>query len=244
MSFTVYPAIDVREGRVVRLQQGDFNREQSYAVDPESLATDYATQGATWLHVVDLDASKTGEFKIGPVLRRVSVHQNMHVQIGGGVRNESDIRERLAAGASRVVVGTTAVREPERVIEWIEKFGAEHICVALDTRQSADGIWRLPIHGWTEDGGAELFSLLTQFAGAGLKHLLCTDIARDGMLGGVNAPLYGEMAAQFPSVLIQASGGVKSLGDIRVARAAGACGVVVGKALLENRFSMSQALQC
>lgn len=243
MSFILYPAIDVRGGRVVRLRQGDFARELRYDDDPLALARRYAEAGATWLHLIDLDAARVGGYTLTVLLERIVEETGLRVQTGGGVREGVDIARMLSAGAARVVVGSLAVREPRRAIEWIAHFGAEKVAVALDTRADADGVWRLPVHGWTEAGEQRLFDRLELFLEAGLRHLLCTDIARDGMLAGPNLDLYRELHARAPGVALQASGGVREVADLIAAREAGCSGVVLGRALLEGRIGLDEALE-
>lgn len=243
-AFTAYPAIDVREGRVVRLRQGDYARETRYAEDPFALAMAYADAGASWLHLVDLDAARSGGYTLEPLLRRIAEDGRLRVQTGGGVRDADAIEAMLRAGAARVVVGSLAVREPERVAAWMRDYGAERIVVALDTRQDEGGVWRLPIHGWTERAEADLDTCLHRYRAAGAKHLLCTDIARDGMLLGPNLALYRDILARGDGFALQASGGVRDAADVAAARAAGCAGVVLGKALLEGRLCMAEALAC
>lgn len=240
--FTVYPAIDVRDGRVVRLQQGDYARETRYDDAPFDLAHRYGQQGATWLHLVDLDAARAGGYTLAPLLRRLRRETRLRVQTGGGVRSRRDVEEILEAGAERVVVGSLAVREPDTVLDWLARFGRDRITVALDARQDGAGTWRLPTAGWTQDSGVELHALLARYVANGLSHLLCTDIDRDGMLAGPNLALYRAIAAVAPQVRVQASGGVRDAGDVAAAREAGCAGVVLGKALLEGRLTLADAL--
>ena len=242
--FTVYPAIDVRAGRVVRLRQGDYRQETRYDDDPLTVARRYADAGATWLHLVDLDAARVGGYTLHGLLRDIVEQTGLNVQTGGGIRDREGMTGLLDAGASRVVVGSLAVREPIKVLEWIDEYGSQSITVALDTRQDSDGVWRLPVHGWTEVAVETLDAFATRFACAGLQHLLCTDIARDGMLQGPNIELYRELTSTLPNVALQASGGVRDLDDIIAARDAGCGGVVLGKALLEGHFALAEALKC
>lgn len=240
--FVLYPAIDVREGRVVRLAQGDYARETRYADDAFAVASDYAAAGAEWLHLVDLDAARAGGYTLAPLLARLKSQTGLRVQTGGGVRSQADVEALLAAGAERVVVGSLAVREPEAVAAWIDRFGAGRITVALDTRRDGQGRWRLPVHGWTEEGGRELDALAADYAEAGLRHLLCTDISRDGMLSGPNIGLYRHLCAQFPQLAVQASGGVREAADLVAAREAGCAGIVLGRALLEGRLDLPELI--
>ena len=240
--YVLYPAIDVREGRVVRLRQGDYAQETRYADDPLALAARYAEAGARWLHLVDLDAAREGGYTLASLLDSLKSSTRLKVQTGGGVRSEADVEALLAAGADRVVVGSLAVREPGRVASWIARFGAERITVALDTRRDDEGRWRLPVHGWTESGGKELDVLAAAYAEVGLRHLLCTDISRDGMLNGPNFDLYRYLCERFPRIAVQASGGVSAATDVAQARAVGCGGIVLGKALLDGRFALADVI--
>lgn len=239
MSFTLYPAIDVRDGRVVRLRQGDYEQETRYPGEPAEVAARYADAGAQWLHLVDLDAARAGGYTLTALLSTIKSTTALRVQTGGGVRSEADVEAILEAGADRVVVGSLAVREPERVIGWLTRFGADRITVALDARQNDAGQWELPTAGWTQASGVSLGALLTRYADAGLRHLLCTDIARDGMLAGPNLDLYRTLTAMAPQVRVQASGGVRDPADVVASREAGCAGAVLGKALLEGRVDLA-----
>lgn len=242
MSFILYPAIDVRAGQVVRLHQGDYAQETCYADEPLFVARRYAQAGASWLHLVDLDAARAGGYTLAKLLASIKASTTLRVQTGGGVRSEADVVALLAAGADRVVVGSLAVGQPTTVIEWMQRYGADRITVALDTRRSVNGIWRLPTKGWTEDMGAELEPTLANYAVNGLEHLLCTDIDRDGTLSGPNLDLYRRIRGLCPSVKLQASGGIRNRTDVAAARAMGCAGAVLGKALLDGSFTFDDAL--
>jgi phosphoribosylformimino-5-aminoimidazole carboxamide ribotide isomerase len=240
MNAVRYPAIDLRGGAVVRLRQGDFARETRYVASPLALARRYAAAGARWLHLVDLDAAREGGPTLAPLLRALADTTPLRVQVGGGVRGRADVESLLAAGAARVVVGSHAVRAPDDVIAWLDDLGPERIVVALDTRRDATGRWTLPGDGWTAEGGvADLFALAARFAASGLRHLLCTDIARDGMLSGPNVALYRALAVANPTLAIQASGGVRDTADVDAVAAAGCDGVVLGRALLDGTLPLS-----
>lgn len=241
-AFALLPAIDVREGRVVRLRQGDYAQETRYPDAPLAVASRYADAGARWLHLVDLDAARAGGYTLTPLLGALKRQTRLRVQTGGGVRSAADVEAILAAGADRVVVGSLAVREPDLVIGWLRAFDAARITVALDARQAHDGRWQLPTAGWTRDSGSELEPLLRRYSEAGLVHLLCTDIARDGMLSGPNLDLYRHIHAVAPSIRLQASGGIRDVADIVGAREAGCAGAILGKALLDARFELVDAL--
>ena len=242
MSFTLIPAIDIRGGRVVRLAQGDYARQTDFDADPVALATTFAAAGAQWLHLVDLDAARSGGWSLAPLVRAIRERTSLRIQTGGGVRGEQDFDAILHAGAERAVVGTLAVREPLRVAKWVAREGGERLVLALDARQGEDGRWRVPVAGWTADSRATLEGLLQHYAALGLRHCLCTDISRDGMLAGFNLELYRWLASRWPAVQVQASGGVRGLEDIAGARAAGAAAAILGRALLEGRFDLREAL--
>ncbi len=242
---TVYPAVDLRGGRVVRLKQGDYAREVTYDNDPVALAARYARAGAQWLHVVDLDAARAGAFTALDVLRRIAGETGLALQAGGGVRREADVVSLLEAGVSRVVVGSVAIREPETTAAWLARYGAERLCLALDTRADDDGIYRLSATGWTETTARTLYDQLDWYAARGpFIHLLCTDIARDGMLSGPNLALYAEIVRRHPLLAVQASGGIRDVADVRAACAAGARGAIVGTALLDGRVTIDELLAC
>jgi phosphoribosylformimino-5-aminoimidazole carboxamide ribotide isomerase len=243
-AFTAYPAIDVREGRVVRLRQGDYDRETRYPDDPFAVAMRYADAGARWLHLVDLDAARAGGYTLAMLLRRIADDGRLQVQTGGGVRDEAAVAALLAQGASRVVIGSLAVRDPALVESWLRRYGAARITIALDTRQDDAGVWRLPIHGWTERAELDLDACLRRYRDAGARHLLCTDIARDGMMRGPNLELYRMIVARGEGFALQASGGVRDAADIVTARDAGCSGAVLGRSLLEGGMTIEDALTC
>lgn len=242
MTFAVIPAIDLRGGQVVRLKQGDYGQQTTYAADPRELAARYAAAGARWLHLVDLDGARSGSLDNLAVIEAIAA-DGMAIQAGGGVREEADLQRLFDAGVQRVVLGSVAIRDPQQVADWLTKYGAERLTVALDTRR-VDGRWALPSAGWTEVEVRTLDELAPWYAEHGARHLLCTDIDRDGMLAGFNLDLYRHLAASVPALAVQASGGVRSLDDIRAAGEAGAQGVILGRALLEGRFTVEAALAC
>ncbi|MEN5204187.1 1-(5-phosphoribosyl)-5-[(5-phosphoribosylamino)methylideneamino]imidazole-4-carboxamide isomerase [Stenotrophomonas sp. TWI700] len=244
MSFIVYPALDIREGRVVRLLQGDYAQQTTYGDDPLPRAQAFAAAGASWMHLVDLDAARAGGYTLAPLLSSIAAQTGLQVQTGGGVRSRDDVARILDAGATRVVVGSVSVREPDAVIGWLGEFGPERLTIALDARQAEDGRWLLPVHGWTETAEDTLDVLAQRYAEAGMRHLLCTDIARDGMLSGPNIALYQHLARLLPGVAVQASGGVRDADDVAQAKAVGCGGAILGKALLEGRMTLEGALAC
>jgi len=243
MSFILYPALDIRQGQVVRLLQGDYQKQTIYGDDPLAYAQAFAQAGAQWLHLVDLDAAKSGGYTLASLVKQITTHTALKIQTGGGVRSYDDVARIIEAGASRVVIGSLAVREPDNIYKWLDQFGADYLTIALDTRQDNNGKWRLPIHGWTQVATEDLDTMALNYAHHGMKHLLCTDIARDGMLSGPNIELYAHLRQLLPDVSLQASGGVRNNEDIVVAQAIGCNGAVLGKSLLEGYVSLTEALK-
>ena len=237
------PAIDLREGHVVRLRQGDYARESRYAVDAIALADSHAQAGARWLHMVDLDGARTGEFANLRTIEAIARAGRLAVQAGGGVRDEAGLRRLFDAGVARAVVGSIALREPEVVERWITRFGTERIIIALDAR-CVGGVWKLPSAGWTQDEAATLDDLAPRFAGAGARHLLCTDIARDGMLSGPNLELYAHLRRIAPALSLIASGGIRDIADLQALRASGVAAAVLGRSLLDGALDLAEALAC
>lgn len=240
----IYPAIDLRRGRVVRLTEGRFEAETAYYDDPTGIARGFAAEGAAWLHVVDLDGAKDPTQRQTSLVATVVRAHGGRVQAGGGIRDEAQVRGLLEAGVTRVIVGSLAVKQPDLVGAWLEHFGPERIVLALDVRFDARGVPQVAIAGWRADSGLALAEMLTGFLPRGLKHVLCTDIGRDGKLTGPNFALYADLRRDFPTLVVQASGGVSSLEDLRRLKAEGAPGAIVGRALYERRFTLKEALAC
>lgn len=236
------PAIDLLDGRCVRLLYGDFEQVTHYPASPAELAHDYAEAGAKWLHVVDLAASRDGAEADTSALFELLGKATQKVQTGGGVRNSGDISKRLDAGAARVVIGSLSVTDSPGFITWLERFGSEKLVAALDVRLDEEGIPWPRIHGWTSRGDRDMWQLLDELVAGGLKHLLCTDISRDGAMSGPNIDLYTEITSRYPRLELQASGGVSKLDDLQQLKPTRASGVITGKALLEKKFSVAQAL--
>ena len=237
------PAIDLLDGRCVRLLHGDFDQVTHYQSTAVDLARDYAQAGAEWLHVVDLAASRDGPDADTTALFNLLGQATQSVQTGGGVRCSEDISRRLDAGAARVVIGSLSVTDSKRFIGWLKKFGSSKLVAALDIRFDEKGIPWPRIHGWTSRGDRDMWQLLDELVAGGLRHLLCTDISRDGALSGPNLNLYSDITQRYPGLQLQASGGVSSLIDLQQLIPTGSAGVITGKALLEKRFSVNEALE-
>ncbi|TSJ59125.1 1-(5-phosphoribosyl)-5-[(5-phosphoribosylamino)methylideneamino]imidazole-4-carboxamide isomerase [Atlantibacter subterranea] len=240
----IIPALDLIDGTVVRLHQGDYGQQRDYGNDPLPRLQAYQAEGAQVLHLVDLTGAKDPAKRQIPLLKTLLAGVSVPVQVGGGVRTEKDVAALLDAGATRVVVGSTAVKSPELVKGWFERFGAEHLVLALDVRIDENGAKQVAVSGWQENSGVTLEELVDAFLPVGLKHVLCTDISKDGTLKGSNVGLYQEVCARFPSVAFQASGGIGGITDIEALKDSGVKGVIVGRALLEGKFTVAEAVQC
>jgi phosphoribosylformimino-5-aminoimidazole carboxamide ribotide isomerase len=240
----IIPAIDLIDGKVVRLYQGDYGQKTEYSADPQGRFDDYVAQGATQLHLVDLDGAKDSTKRQLTVIRKLLANTKAPVQIGGGVRTEQDVIDLLEAGANRVVIGSTAVKDPATVAGWVEKYGADKIVLALDVNIDAQGQRKIAVAGWQEDSGVTIEALLAHYLPVGLKHVLCTDISRDGTLQGSNVALYRDLAAQFPQINWQASGGIGGIADIEALKGSGVGGVILGRSLLEGKFTVKEAIAC
>lgn len=240
----IIPAIDLIQGKTVRLYQGSYDKTTEYQQTPLQLRDLYAEAGAGILHLVDLTGAKNAADRQLELLTTLMKNAPLPVQVGGGVRTAADVEQLLAAGASRVVVGSVAIREPETVQGWLRTYGGDKIVLALDVAINPKGDKTLPSHGWIEESTITLEQVLGGFIAAGAKHVLCTDISKDGTLQGPNVALYAELVQKYPQIQWQASGGVGSLADIKALKPTGVAGVILGRALLEGKFTAEEAIQC
>jgi phosphoribosylformimino-5-aminoimidazole carboxamide ribotide isomerase len=235
-AFVVFPAIDLRAGRVVRLAQGDPNRQTTYSDDPLAVAARWGAEGAQWLHLVNLD----GAFGESSAAHHQSlssiVSTGLLIQFGGGLRDKASVRSAFEAGVTRVVLGTAAVEDPA-LVEWaLQEYGPERVAVGIDAR---DGLVR--VRGWAEGARVTPLELSRPFAARGLQWCVFTDVARDGVGAGVNVAAAAELA-RATGLRVIASGGVHSVADVHAVRAAGLAGVIVGRALYEGHLSLKDLL--
>lgn len=240
----IIPALDLIDGKVVRLHQGDYGQQRDYGSDPLPRLQDYQAQGAQVLHLVDLTGAKDPAKRQISLIKTLVAGVTVPVQVGGGVRTEEDVAALLEAGVSRVVVGSTAVKSPEVVQGWFARFGADALVLALDVRIDEQGNKHVAVSGWQENSGISLEELVETYLPVGLKHVLCTDISRDGTLAGSNVALYKEVCSRYPQVAFQSSGGIGGIRDIAALRGCGVQGVIVGRALLEGKFNVEEAISC
>jgi phosphoribosylformimino-5-aminoimidazole carboxamide ribotide isomerase len=232
----IYPAMDLVGGRVVRLSQGCFDAMTAYAPSPVEALTSFAAAGAEWAHVVDLDGARAGKPVQHELIAELARSVTLNLQVAGGFRERDQLARMFDAGVARIVIGSLAVKQPRMVHDLIDAFGADRIVLSLDVIILGKNPW-VRISGWAERTGRSLWEIAANFPQA--RHLLITDIGRDGMLAGPNVGLYEEIALRLPRLQIQASGGVSSLADLRRLPTAGA---IIGKALWEGRFTLEDAL--
>ncbi|OIU69586.1 1-(5-phosphoribosyl)-5-[(5-phosphoribosylamino)methylideneamino]imidazole-4-carboxamide isomerase [Rossellomorea aquimaris] len=240
MSFTIYPAIDMRGGKCVRLIQGDYNQETVYGDSPFDMAKKFADEGAEWIHMVDLDGAKEGSRINDEFVLAVAEKLDAKVQIGGGIRSAEDIEHYLNRGVDRVIIGSIAVSNTELVKEWLAKYGGEKIAIGLDAK---DGY--VATHGWVETSSLKAVDLGKELAEAGAETFIFTDIATDGMLSGPNIEAVAELARETGKSVI-ASGGVSSLEDLAALKKycdQGVSGAICGKSLYTGKFTVTEALE-
>jgi phosphoribosylformimino-5-aminoimidazole carboxamide ribotide isomerase len=232
----IYPAMDLMGGQVVRLKQGRFDDSTTYSAEPGEALRAFADAGAEWAHVVDLDGARAKSPVQHDLIASLARSTTLKLQVGGGFRTRDQVGRMLEAGVARVVVGSLAVKEPALVGDWIDKFGAEHITLSLDVRV-ADGVPMVAVSGWTETSGVSLWDVAALHPNA--RHLLLTDISRDGMLMGPNVELLEEAGERLPHMRIQASGGITSITDLARLRTDGA---IIGKAIWDGLIPLEEAL--
>ncbi|MDQ3074760.1 MAG: 1-(5-phosphoribosyl)-5-[(5-phosphoribosylamino)methylideneamino] imidazole-4-carboxamide isomerase [Pseudomonadota bacterium] len=233
------PAIDLISGRCVRLAQGDFARETSYSDNPAAALAAFRSGGAEEAHLVDLDGARAGAPRQHELLASLACDSNLRLQVAGGFRTPEQVATMLAAGTERVVIGSLALTDPAAFMGMLDRFGPERLTLALDVRLE-DGAAIVAMHGWEIGSGRTLSEVLGNFPS--VRHLLVTDIARDGMLSGPNVGLMTSILAAFPNIQLQASGGVSTLADLVALRATGAARAIVGKAIWEKRFTVAEGI--
>lgn len=231
----IIPAIDIIDGKCVRLSQGDYNKKKVYNEDPLEVAKEFEGYGITRLHMVDLDGARSKHVVNHKVLERVATHTSLTVDFGGGIKTDDDLDIAFDNGASLVTLGSIAVKEPERMWGWCDKYGAEKIILGADVKDKM-----IAVNGWLETSKQDLFSFLETHIKKGINNVLCTDISKDGMLAGPSIELYSEVMRFCPTLNLIASGGVSCLDDIKRLNEAGIPSVVFGKAIYEGKIDMNE----
>ncbi len=229
------PAIDLIDGKCVRLSQGDFGAQKVYNENPLDVALMLEASGIHRLHVVDLDGAVSHRVVNYRTLEQLASHTSLVIDFGGGVKDDENLKIAFESGARMVTGGSIAVRRPEVFCSWLQRYGADRIILGADVK---DG--RIAIGGWKEDSKCELFAFLEGYVGKGVRKVICTDIGRDGMLQGPAVDLYQTMQARHAGLEVIASGGISSMEDIRTLDEAGVPGVIFGKALYEGRITLKE----
>ncbi len=238
----LYPALDLLDGRAVRLTRGDYSKVRVYSDDPAGVLAGFRDAGATRAHLVDLNGARDPSARQKKWLEPLLRTSGIQVQVGGGVRTREDAEQLLSWGADRVVLGSAAVADPEFVETLLADLSPRRVTLAADVRIGADGTSRVAIRGWTEATDARLGPMIARFRAKGLARVLCTDISRDGAAGGPNAALYRTLVDAFPGLEIQASGGVRGLDDLGVLKGLCVHSAIVGTALYEGTLDLAEAL--
>lgn len=231
----IIPAIDIINGQCVRLSQGDFKQKKTYATSPLEMAKIYEDNGFKFLHVVDLDGAQSGQVVNAKTLNDICVNTNLIVDFGGGIKSKTDLEKVFDAGASQVTLGSVAVKSPELVAEWIDSYGTEKLILGADVKNEM-----LSISGWTETVDLNVFDFVRQYQKLGMTKLISTDIAVDGMLSGPSIELYQKLMSQFPQMEVIASGGVGSIQDLDNLKKINVAGVIIGKAIYENKIDLKE----
>ena len=231
----IIPAIDIIDGKCVRLTQGDYGTKKVYNEDPVEVAKMFESYGIRRLHTVDLDGAKSQHVVNYKTIEKIADHTSLVIDFGGGIKSDEDIDIAFSSGASLVTTGSVAVKNPDLFNKWLDRYGAEKIILGADVKNGL-----ISINGWKEEGNDKLMPFLKRYTDKGIRNVLCTDISKDGMLQGPATELYKEIMAEFPDMHLIASGGVSSIDDLEALQNAGIPAVVFGKAIYEGKIKMEE----
>lgn len=231
----IIPAIDVIDGKCVRLSKGDYNTKIIYNENPLEIAKQYEAHGIEFLHLVDLDGAKASHIVNHKVLSEIATKTSLKIDFGGGLKTDDDLRIAFESGAGQITGGSIAVKQPEVFKSWIAKFGADKIILGADANNE-----KIAISGWLEESDEELIPFVQNYLNEGISYVICTDIAKDGMLQGPSFDLYQKMLAQLPNVKLIASGGISTFDELPKLAELGCEGTIIGKAIYENKISLKQ----
>jgi phosphoribosylformimino-5-aminoimidazole carboxamide ribotide isomerase len=231
----IIPAIDIIDGKCVRLTKGDYNQQKVYNENPVEVAKQFEAAGLKRLHVVDLDGAKAGKLVNLNVLEVIASATELVIDFGGGIKNINDVNSVFNAGAAMATIGSLAVKEPATIKEWITLFGKEKFFIGADVLNK-----KIKINGWIEDGGIDVFDFIRSMVDIGATNLFCTDISKDGMMQGAAVELYRQLINAEPSIALTASGGVTTMNDLEEVKKAGCAGAIIGKAIYEGTISLQQ----
>lgn len=232
------PAIDIIDGKCVRLSQGDYSRQKTYNENPLEVAKSFQDHGITRLHLVDLDGAKAQHIVNHKVLENIATHTNLTIDFGGGLKTDDDLRIAFESGASMITGGSIAVKNPNQFLSWLNQYGSDKIILGADAKDK-----KIAVTGWLENTDCQLLDFLADYIGKGVSQVICTDIAKDGMLQGPSTALYQEILAAHPTLWLIASGGVSNMNDIIELDAAGVPAVIFGKAIYEGNITLKEIEQ-
>ena len=229
------PAIDIINGQCVRLTKGDYDTKKVYSKSPLEVAKAFEGAGLTHVHVVDLDGARAKHIVNSKVLEAIATKTSLQVDFGGGIKSKIDLQTAFDCGASMVTLGSIAVSNPELVLEWLETFGAEKLILGADAKDRC-----IATHGWEQDSGIDVLDFVKNYTQKGFEHVLCTDVAKDGMLAGPSLELYFELIAAMPDISLIASGGITTMDDIYQCAELGCSAAVIGKAIYEGKIALKE----
>lgn len=231
----IIPAIDIIDGKCVRLTQGDYSQKTVYNENPLEVAKEFEGAGLKNLHLVDLDGAKAGKITNWKILESINSHTSLLVDFGGGVKTDNDIEIAFSSGAKQVTCGSIAVKNSSKVLEWLSKYGSDRLILGADVKDRM-----IAVNGWTETSSLSIEDLLNNYLANGLDYVICTDIATDGMLTGPNITLYKELMNTFPTMKLIASGGIANIEDLKVLKKEGLEGAILGKAIYEGKVKLTE----
>lgn len=233
----IIPAIDIIDGKCVRLTQGDYDQKTIYHSNPLEVAKEFEDAGLQRLHLVDLDGAKAGAIKNWKILEAITQATSLVVDYGGGIKTEDDLRTVFRSGAAFATIGSLAVKNEALFVEWIQKYGAEKFLLGADVKDE-----KIAVGGWLETTEIDIFSFLEKYIGYGITQVFCTDVSKDGKLEGPSIELYQKIIHRFPDLIFIASGGVATLEDLEELKLIGCCGAIIGKAIYENRITLTELI--
>ncbi len=234
----IIPAIDIMDGKCVRLTQGDFKKKKIYSEDPLDVAMEFQNADLEYLHLIDLDGAKEGEVVNWDVIYELQEKTALQIDFGGGVKTDEDVHQLMELDIYQINIGSIAIREPDKFKRWMDEYGSSNFVLSADVKGE-----HIMINGWLEPTELRLFDLVEDYMNSGLEYLTCTDISTDGMLEGPNFILYEKIRERFPTLKVTASGGISSLDDLRKLKAIGVHGAIIGKALYEHKIELADLKQ-
>jgi len=231
----IIPAIDIIDGKCVRLTQGDYAQKKVYNEDPLAVAKSFEDAGVERLHLVDLDGAKASKIINYPVLEKIATQTNLKIDFGGGLKSDEDVKIAFESGAQQITGGTIAVKNPDTFLNWLKEYGTEKIILGADTKNG-----HIAVSGWQEESTLELLPFLNDYSAKGIQYVICTEISKDGMLQGSAQLLYQQILTELPYLKLMASGGVSSIEDLQALKKMGCYGAIIGKAIYEGKITLSE----